>query len=50
MKEDYYYESFYLPRDIYHGPGSLEELKNLKGKKPYSSWAGGFHETSGLPG
>ena len=24
---------FCLPRDIYHGKGSLEELKNLKGKK-----------------
>jgi len=24
---------FTLPRDIYHGAGSLEELKNLKGKK-----------------
>ena len=24
---------FTLPRDIYHGKGALEELKNLKGKK-----------------
>ena len=24
---------FTLPRDIYHGYGCLEELKNLKGKK-----------------
>ena len=24
---------FCLPRDIYHGKGCLEELKNLKGKK-----------------
>ena len=24
---------FTLPRDLYHGAGSLEELKNLKGKK-----------------
>ena len=24
---------FTLPRDIYHGVGCLEELKNLKGKK-----------------
>lgn len=24
---------FTLPRDLYHGKGSLEELKNLKGKK-----------------
>ena len=27
---------FTLPRDIYHGKGCLEELKNLKGKK--QSW------------
>ena len=26
---------FCLPRDIYHGKGSLEELKNLKGKKHF---------------
>ena len=25
---------FTLPRDIFHGKGSLEALKNLKGKKP----------------
>lgn len=25
---------FTLPRDLYHGKGSLAELKNLKGKKP----------------
>ena len=24
---------FTLPRDLYHGKGSLAELKNLKGKK-----------------
>ena len=24
---------FTLPRDIYHGEGALEELKNLKGKR-----------------
>ena len=24
---------FTLPRDVYHGKGCLEELKNLKGKK-----------------
>ena len=24
---------FTLPRDVYHGMGCLEELKNLKGKK-----------------
>ena len=26
---------FTLPRDIYHGKGCLEELKNLKGKKHF---------------
>ena len=24
---------FTLPRDLYHGKGSLEELKNLKGER-----------------
>ena len=24
---------FTLPRDIYHGKGCIEELKNLKGKR-----------------
>ena len=24
---------FTLPRDVYHGEGALEELKNLKGSK-----------------
>ena len=28
---------FTLPRDIYHGEGSLEVLKTLKGKKSGSS-------------
>ena len=35
---------FTLPRDIYHGKGCLEELKNLKGKKAV------LVETSGIPG
>ena len=26
---------FTLPRDIYHGEGSLETLKTLKGKKAF---------------
>ena len=30
---------FCLPRDIYHGKGCLEELKNLKGKKVAMTWA-----------
>ena len=29
---------FTLPRDIYHGKGCLEELKNLKGKKAKVVW------------
>ena len=26
---------FTLPRDIYHGPGSLSEIAKLKGKKAF---------------
>ena len=26
---------FTLPRDIYYGKGSIDELKNLKGQKGY---------------
>ena len=32
---------FTLPRDIYHGKGCLEELKNLKGKKAIVVVGGG---------
>ena len=32
---------FTLPRDIYHGEGALEELKNLKGKKAIVVVGGG---------
>ena len=32
---------FTLPRDIYHGKGCLEELKNLKGKKAFLVVGGG---------
>ena len=32
---------FTLPRDLYHGKGSLEELKNLKGKKAIVVVGGG---------
>ena len=32
---------FTLPRDIYYGKGSLEELKNLKGKKAIIVVGGG---------
>ena len=40
---------FCLPRDIYHGKGCLEELKNLKGKKAMSCCRRRFYETSGIP-
>ncbi len=30
---------FTLPRDLYHGAGSLETLKTLTGKKPLLLWA-----------
>ena len=30
---------FTLPRDVYHGPGALEALKTLDGKKQWSAWA-----------
>ena len=32
---------FTLPRDLYHGKGSLEELKNLTGKKAIIVVGGG---------
>ena len=32
---------FTLPRDLYHGEGSLAELKNLKGKKAVVVVGGG---------
>lgn len=40
---------FTLPRDIYHGEGALEELKNLKGKKAIVVVGGGSNETPGIP-
>ena len=33
---------FTLPRDVYHGKGCLEELKNLKGKKAILVVGGGL--------
>ena len=39
---------FTLPRDIYHGKGCIEELKNLKGKRAILVVGGGSYETSGL--
>ena len=39
---------FCLPRDIYHGKGCLEELKNLKGKKDNPRSRRRIYETSGI--
>ena len=40
---------FTLPRDIYHGEGALEELKNLKGKKAIRCCRWRRNETPGIP-
>ena len=39
---------FTLPRDIYYGKGSLEELKNLKGKKAIIVVGGGSMKRFGF--
>ena len=39
---------FTLPRDIYHGKGCLEELKNLKGKKAFLVVGGGSMKRQGF--
>ncbi|MBQ3790215.1 MAG: iron-containing alcohol dehydrogenase [Lachnospiraceae bacterium] len=39
---------FTLPRDVYHGKGSLEELKNLKGKKAIICVGGGSMKKFGF--
>lgn len=39
---------FTLPRDIYHGKGSMEELKNLKGKKAVLVVGGGSMKRQGF--
>ena len=39
---------FTLPRDLYHGAGSLEELKNLKGKKAVVVVGGGSMKRVGF--
>ena len=39
---------FTLPRDIYHGKGCLEELKNLKGKKAVLVVGGGSMKRKGF--
>ena len=41
---------FTLPRDLYHGKGSLEELKNLKGKKAIVVVGGGSMKRFGFLG
>ena len=39
---------FTLPRDVYHGDGSLSELKNLKGKKAFVVVGGGSMKKFGF--
>lgn len=39
---------FTLPRDIYHGKGCLEELKNLKGKRAIMVVGGGSMKRQGI--
>lgn len=39
---------FTLPRDLYHGKGSLEELKNIKGKKAVVVVGGGSMKRFGF--
>ena len=39
---------FTLPRDIYHGKGCLEELKNLKGTKAVLVVGGGSMKRQGF--
>ncbi len=39
---------FTLPRDLYHGKGSLDELKNLKGKKAIVVTGGGSMKRFGF--
>ena len=39
---------FTLPRDLYHGKGSLEELKNLKGSKAILVVGGGYMKRFGF--
>ena len=39
---------FTLPRDIYHGKGSLEALKTLQGKKAIICVGGGSMKRNGF--
>ena len=41
---------FTLPRDIYHGPGSLSEIAKLKGKKAFVVTGGGSMKRFGFLG
>ena len=47
-KERFVMSRFCLPRDIYHGKGCLEELKNLKGKKACLVVGGGSMKRQGF--
>jgi alcohol dehydrogenase class IV len=49
-KEDYTMARFTLPRDLYHGKGALEELKNIKGKKAIVVVGGGSMKRFGFLG
>lgn len=40
---------FTLPRDLYHGKGSLEALKTLEGKKAIICVGGGSMKRNGFP-
>ena len=48
MKEESEMARFTLPRDIYHGKGCLEELKNLKGKRAILVVGGGSMKRQGF--
>lgn len=39
---------FTLPRDLYHGKGAIEELKNLKGKRAFVAVGGGAMKRFGF--
>ena len=39
---------FTLPRDLYHGKGALENLKNLQGKKAVIVVGGGAMKRNGF--
>ena len=39
---------FTLPRDLYHGKGALENLKNLEGKKAIVCVGGGSMKRNGF--